>query len=63
MAKLAEIATELAQMDARRTLRMQERDRLIRQARDEGISWKAIQSATGLSPRAIALSLERSARD
>jgi RNA polymerase-interacting CarD/CdnL/TRCF family regulator len=61
MKQLATIARQLTRMDAQRATKMQERDQLIRQARDEGNSWLEIQHTTGLSSRAIKMSLERTA--
>jgi hypothetical protein len=61
LTKLAKVAAELSAIDTKRESKMRERDRLVREARDAGITWVVIQQATGLSARAVALSLERTA--
>ena len=35
------------------------RDRAILDARDHGVTWAAIQQATGMTPRAVAKAIER----
>ena len=56
---LRRLARELDDLDARREELAMERDALMVDARDAGVSWTALQSDTGLSVRSVAKSLKR----
>lgn len=58
-ARLEKVTSDLAETDVRRTQLMNQRDALIRQARDAGVTWVELQRITHLTPRAISLALER----
>lgn len=56
---LRRLARELDDLDARREELVMERDALMFDARDAGVSWTEMQSDTGLSVRSVAKSLKR----
>lgn len=56
---LRRVARELDELDVRREELVTERDALMLDARDAGVSWTALQSDTGLSVRSVAKSLKR----
>lgn len=56
---LAVVAGELAELDARRAELMAERDILLVEARDNGVSWSELGSVSGLSVGAVKKALDR----
>lgn len=56
---LRRLAQELDDLDARREELVTERDALMADARDAGVSWTEMQADTGLSVRSVAKSLKR----
>lgn len=56
---LAEASAVIRRMDENRKKQQTYRDDLIRRAVDEGVGWAAIQRATGMLDRSLALALKR----
>lgn len=56
---LRRLAQELDDLDVRREELVTERDALMVDARDAGVSWTEMQADTGLSVRSVAKSLKR----
>lgn len=57
--ELAATAAKVAESKALLASRIEYRDRQIRQAIGQGATWAQVQRVTGLSPRGLALALNR----
>lgn len=61
VARVRRVADELAELDRRRAELVTERDVLLLEARDAGVTWVALQEAAGLTVGALRKALKRAA--
>ena len=57
--RLAQAAAALAATDAQRTEQQAQRDALLREAREQGVSWEDMERLSGLSRPAVWKALRR----
>jgi hypothetical protein len=59
LTNLRTLARKLAKADEARARLLRQRDDAIRQAFADGATWKAVEAASGLTPRGVALAVKR----